>query len=49
MVLTERAQAISVVESNLQEELKRIRKVIKKPALKYTEWNGEEVSAFLTR
>ncbi|RDX52693.1 hypothetical protein OH76DRAFT_1454157 [Lentinus brumalis] len=34
--------AISVVESNLLEELKRIRKAIKKPALKYAEWNGEE-------
>ena len=43
--MTGRLQTIQVLESDLQDELKRIRKVIKKPALKYTEWNGEEVRA----
>ncbi|EIW60757.1 mismatch repair protein MSH3 [Trametes versicolor FP-101664 SS1] len=33
---------IQVAESELMDELKTIRKVLKKPALKYTEWNGEE-------
>ncbi|KAI8998992.1 muts domain V-domain-containing protein [Trametes punicea] len=35
-------QSIQVVESELMDELKAIRKVLKKPALQYTTWNGEE-------
>lgn len=31
------------------DELKAIRKVLKKPALKYTEWNGEEVLGHTVR
>ena len=38
-------QSIQVVESKLVDELKAIRKLIKKPALQYTTWNGEEVSS----
>ncbi|KAI0648249.1 muts domain V-domain-containing protein [Trametes meyenii] len=34
--------AIQVAESELVDELKAIRKLIKKPALQYTTWNGEE-------
>ncbi|KAI0373318.1 hypothetical protein BV20DRAFT_1104314 [Pilatotrama ljubarskyi] len=34
--------SIQVVESELVDELKAIRKVLKKPALQYTTWNGEE-------
>ncbi|KAH9890684.1 muts domain V-domain-containing protein [Cubamyces lactineus] len=34
--------SIQVVESELVDELKAIRKLIKKPALQYTTWNGEE-------
>ncbi|KAI0668532.1 muts domain V-domain-containing protein [Trametes maxima] len=34
--------AIQVAESELVDELKAIRKLIKKPALHYTTWNGEE-------
>ncbi|PCH38453.1 hypothetical protein WOLCODRAFT_65402 [Wolfiporia cocos MD-104 SS10] len=34
--------SIRVVESELKDELKNIRKTIKKPALTYTTWNGEE-------
>ncbi|KAI0637370.1 muts domain V-domain-containing protein [Trametes polyzona] len=33
---------IQVAESELMDELKAIRKAIKKPALQYTTWNGEE-------
>lgn len=36
-----------MAESELMDELKAIRKVLKKPALQYTTWNGEEVSAAL--
>lgn len=36
-------QCIQVAESELMDELKAIRKVLKKPALQYTAWNGEEV------
>ena len=36
-----------VVESELEDELKAIRKLIKKPALQWTTWNGEEVRASL--
>ncbi|KAI0747682.1 muts domain V-domain-containing protein [Daedaleopsis nitida] len=34
--------SIQVVESELVDELREIRKMLKKPALKYTEWSGEE-------
>ncbi|CDO74876.1 hypothetical protein BN946_scf185004.g26 [Trametes cinnabarina] len=34
--------SIQVVESELVDELKAIRKLVKKPALQYTTWNGEE-------
>ncbi len=32
-----------MVETELMDELKSIRKAIQKPALQYTDWNGEEV------
>ncbi|THH32975.1 hypothetical protein EUX98_g1202 [Antrodiella citrinella] len=34
--------SIQVVESELVDELKQIRKVVKKPALQYSTWNGED-------
>ncbi|TCD65621.1 Mismatch repair protein msh3 [Steccherinum ochraceum] len=34
--------SIEVIESELVDELKKVRKIIKKPALQYSTWNGEE-------
>ncbi|KAH8108175.1 muts domain V-domain-containing protein [Cristinia sonorae] len=34
--------SIQIIESELVDELKKVRKVIKKPALQYSTWNGEE-------
>ncbi|KAI0831758.1 muts domain V-domain-containing protein [Trametes gibbosa] len=36
------ADCIQIAESDLMDELKAIRKVLKKPALQYTVWMGEE-------
>ncbi|TBU29038.1 muts domain V-domain-containing protein [Dichomitus squalens] len=40
--LEELNTSIQIVETELMDELKNIRKVVQKPALKYTDWNGEE-------
>ncbi|KAI0781314.1 muts domain V-domain-containing protein [Trametes elegans] len=41
-VLDSLTMSVQIVESELVDQLKVIRKVLKKPALQYTSWNGEE-------